>query len=81
MNLNLCFLLLLNCLMLPQYTNRSLEQINYRPVTILPSISKIFEKNNMYDQISSCINNYLLSFYVDFFTVLILILLHFHARG
>ena len=38
---------------------------NYRPVSILPSISKVFERN-MYDQIHSYINKYLSPFLFGF---------------
>ena len=55
-----CFHLLLNVLLLTQYIKKEERTIanNYRPVSILPPISKIFERN-MYDQIYAYIDNYL----------------------
>ena len=42
---------------LQEYTN-PLHKVNYRPVRVLPSISKVIEKL-MQKQISGCISNYL----------------------
>ena len=45
--------------------NETTNKENYRPVSILPSISKIFERN-MYDQIFIYINNYLSDYLCGF---------------
>ena len=47
--------------------NARINKDNYRPVSILPFISKIFERN-MYDQISSFIDKYLSPFLCGFST-------------